>query len=182
MDADIRIGLTIWLKKGVMISHRNVIANVLQIAAFEKSWRDKQKTADGNYYTDVLLGLLPQSHIYGLVVMCHAGPFRGDQVIVLPKFELGTYMAAVQNFKISTLFVVSKAWFPRLVPALTSCRCHQSLSTCFGVGNSAANTTLAPRGRSSLARRPSVKKLLSTSRRHIRMSQSDRHMVGDFLR
>lgn len=165
-----------------MISHRNVIANVLQIAAFEKSWRDKQKTADGNYYTDVLLGLLPQSHIYGLVVMCHAGPFRGDQVIVLPKFELGTYMAAVQNFKISTLFVVSKAWFPRLVPALTSCRCHQSLSTCYGVGNSAANTTLAPRGRSSLARHLSVKKLLSTSRRHIQMSQSDRHMVGDFLR
>ncbi|OJJ04283.1 hypothetical protein ASPVEDRAFT_85686 [Aspergillus versicolor CBS 583.65] len=94
------------LPKGVMISHRNVIANVLQITALEKTWRDKQKTADGNYYTDVLLGLLPQSHIYGLIVMCHAGPFRGDQVIVLPKFELRTYMAAVQNFKISTLFVV----------------------------------------------------------------------------
>ncbi|KAL4920704.1 hypothetical protein BDW62DRAFT_176072 [Aspergillus aurantiobrunneus] len=94
------------LPKGVMISHRNVIANVLQITAFEKSWRDSQKTADGSYYTDVLLGLLPQSHIYGLVVMCHAGPFRGDQVIVLPKFELRTYMAAVQNFKISSLFVV----------------------------------------------------------------------------
>ncbi|KAL4873960.1 hypothetical protein BDV12DRAFT_181862 [Aspergillus spectabilis] len=94
------------LPKGVMISHRNVISNVLQITAFEKSWRDSQKTADGSYYTDVLLGLLPQSHIYGLVVMCHAGPFRGDQVIVLPKFELKTYMAAVQNFKITSLFVV----------------------------------------------------------------------------
>ncbi|KAL4958313.1 hypothetical protein BDW69DRAFT_190970 [Aspergillus filifer] len=94
------------LPKGVMISHRNVISNVLQVTAFEKSWRDSQKTPDSSYYTDVLLGLLPQSHIYGLVVMCHCGPFRGDQVIVLPKFELGTYMAAVQNFKISTLFVV----------------------------------------------------------------------------
>ncbi|KAL4932940.1 acyl--CoA ligase [Aspergillus undulatus] len=94
------------LPKGVMISHRNVIANVLQMTAFEKSWRDSQKTADGSYYTDVLLGLLPQSHIYGLVVMCHCGPFRGDQVVVLPRFELGTYLKAVQNFKISTLFVV----------------------------------------------------------------------------
>ncbi|KAL4962532.1 uncharacterized protein BDV14DRAFT_210530 [Aspergillus stella-maris] len=94
------------LPKGVMISHRNVISNALQVTAFEKSWRDSQKTPDGSYYTDVLLGLLPQSHIYGLVVMCHCGPFRGDQVIVLPKFELGTYMAAVQNFKIATLFVV----------------------------------------------------------------------------
>ncbi|KAL2818174.1 hypothetical protein BDW59DRAFT_175248 [Aspergillus cavernicola] len=94
------------LPKGVMISHRNVIANVLQITAFEKSWRDSQRTPDGRYYTDVLLGLLPQSHIYGLVVMCHAGPFRGDQVIVLPKFELRTYMAAVQKYRISSLFVV----------------------------------------------------------------------------
>ncbi|KAL2856373.1 hypothetical protein BJX68DRAFT_253496 [Aspergillus pseudodeflectus] len=94
------------LPKGVMISHRNVISNILQITASEKSWRDGQKTKDGQYYTDVLLGLLPQSHIYGLIVMCHAGPFRGDQVIVLPKFELETYMAAVQNFKITSLFVV----------------------------------------------------------------------------
>jgi acyl-CoA synthetase (AMP-forming)/AMP-acid ligase II len=89
-----------------MISHRNVISNILQITASEKSWRDAQKTKDGQYYTDVLLGLLPQSHIYGLIVMCHAGPFRGDQVIVLPKFELETYMAAVQNYKITSLFVV----------------------------------------------------------------------------
>ncbi|KAI9374605.1 hypothetical protein BJX61DRAFT_532245 [Aspergillus egyptiacus] len=94
------------LPKGVMISHRNVMANVLQIAAYEKAWRDTQRTPDGRYYTDVSLGLLPQSHIYGLVVMCHAGPFRGDQVIILPKFELKTYMEAVQNFKISSLFVV----------------------------------------------------------------------------
>ncbi|KAL3460846.1 hypothetical protein BJX64DRAFT_278274 [Aspergillus heterothallicus] len=94
------------LPKGVMISHRNVMSNILQISASEKSWRDTQKTTNGEYYTDVLLGLLPQSHIYGLIVMCHAGPFRGDQVIVLPKFDLGTYMAAVQNFKITSLFVV----------------------------------------------------------------------------
>ncbi|KAL4884284.1 hypothetical protein BJY04DRAFT_206085 [Aspergillus karnatakaensis] len=94
------------LPKGVMISHRNVIANVLQMTAFEKSWRDSQKTPDGRYYTEVLLGLLPQSHIYGLIVMCHAGPFRGDQLVVLPKFELKTYMAAVQDYKINTLFVV----------------------------------------------------------------------------
>ncbi|KAL4782212.1 hypothetical protein BJX76DRAFT_359200 [Aspergillus varians] len=94
------------LPKGVMISHRNVIANVLQFTAIEKSWRDSQKTADGNYYTDVTLGLLPQSHIYGLIVISHCGPFRGDQIIVLPKFELRTYLAAVQNFKISSLLVV----------------------------------------------------------------------------
>ncbi|PYH88435.1 phenylacetyl-CoA ligase [Aspergillus ellipticus CBS 707.79] len=95
------------LPKGVMISHRNVIANVLQIAAFEGSYRDTIKApGTQSSHTEVSLCLLPQSHIYSLVVICHAGPFRGDQTIVLPKFELKTYLASIQNFKISGLFLV----------------------------------------------------------------------------
>ncbi|RHZ54599.1 hypothetical protein CDV55_102806 [Aspergillus turcosus] len=94
------------LPKGVMISHRNVIANTLQITALEKTWRDSLSPAGGPRHTEVALGLLPQSHIYALVVICHAGPFRGDQVIVLPKFELKSYLSAIQQFKIMALFLV----------------------------------------------------------------------------
>jgi acyl-CoA synthetase (AMP-forming)/AMP-acid ligase II len=94
------------LPKGVMISHRNVIANTLQITASEKTWRDSQTPTGGLRYTDIALGLLPYSHIYALVVICHAGPFRGDQVIVLPKFELKSYLSAIQQFKIRSLFLV----------------------------------------------------------------------------
>jgi acyl-CoA synthetase (AMP-forming)/AMP-acid ligase II len=90
-----------------MISHRNVIANTLQITASEKTWRDSQTPTGGLRYTDIALGLLPYSHIYALVVICHAGPFRGDQVIVLPKFELKSYLSAIQQFKIRSLFLVS---------------------------------------------------------------------------
>ncbi|OJI84509.1 hypothetical protein ASPTUDRAFT_668386 [Aspergillus tubingensis CBS 134.48] len=95
------------LPKGVMISHRNVIANVLQIQAFEGTWRDSLRApgTQGNH-TEVALCLLPQSHIYCLVVICHASPFRGDQAVVLPKFELDLYLASIQNFKISSLFLV----------------------------------------------------------------------------
>ncbi|GFN20313.1 acyl--CoA ligase [Aspergillus tubingensis] len=95
------------LPKGVMISHRNVIANVLQIQAFEGTWRDYLRApgTQGNH-TEVALCLLPQSHIYCLVVICHASPFRGDQAVVLPKFELDLYLASIQNFKISSLFLV----------------------------------------------------------------------------
>jgi acyl-CoA synthetase (AMP-forming)/AMP-acid ligase II len=89
-----------------MISHRNVIANTLQITASEKTWRDSQTPTGGLRYTDIALGLLPYSHIYALVVICHAGPFRGDQVIVLPKFELKSYLSAIQQFKIRSLFLV----------------------------------------------------------------------------
>ncbi|KGO77992.1 protein of unknown function DUF4009 [Penicillium italicum] len=92
------------LPKGVKISHRNVIANTLQITKYEQSYRDGGGTKPAN--TEVALGLLPQSHIYGLVVIGHAGAYRGDQTIVLPKFELKSYLNAIQQYKITTLFLV----------------------------------------------------------------------------
>ena len=93
-----------------MISHRNVISNVLQIKAFEKSYRDSKKKPGDKYdFTEVALGLLPQSHIYALVVICHATVYRGDQVINLPKFEIGQFLAAIQRFKINVLFLVCLA-------------------------------------------------------------------------
>lgn len=87
-----------------MISHRNVMANTIQLTTYEKSWRESEFGPD---FTDVVLGLLPQSHIYSLVVICHLGPYRGDQVILLPKFEFDSYLSSIQDFKIGTLFLVS---------------------------------------------------------------------------
>ncbi|RMZ91015.1 hypothetical protein DV736_g1733, partial [Chaetothyriales sp. CBS 134916] len=91
------------LPKGVMISHRNVIANTIQIKVFDQESRDQ---AGGPSYHDVALGLLPQSHIYGLIVICHCSTYRGDQVIILPKFDLQNYLSAIQKYKISSLFIV----------------------------------------------------------------------------
>ncbi|KAL6718823.1 hypothetical protein ACLMJK_003057 [Lecanora helva] len=95
------------LPKGVMISHRNVIANVLQVTAFEKLQRNARKEPGSRYdVSEVVLGLLPQSHIYALVVICHASTYRGDQVINLPKFEMNSYLNAIQRFHINQLFLV----------------------------------------------------------------------------
>jgi ribosome assembly protein SQT1 len=90
------------LPKGVMISHRNVIANTMQISLYEKPDRDKF----GADYKEVALGLLPQSHIYALVVIAHCSTYRGDQVIILPKFDLQAYLMSLQRFKINTLYLV----------------------------------------------------------------------------
>jgi ribosome assembly protein SQT1 len=92
------------LQKGVMISHRNVIANVLQIGAYEKPTRDARPKSER---TEVGLGLLPLSHIYGLVVIAQASTYRGDAVIILPKFELQSFLGAIQIYKIRTLYLVS---------------------------------------------------------------------------
>lgn len=82
-----------------MISHRNVISNIMQISAYESLCRNGRK--------GVALGLLPLSHIYGLIVIAQASTYRGDTVIVMPKFELRSYLQAIQAYKINTLYLVS---------------------------------------------------------------------------
>jgi acyl-CoA synthetase (AMP-forming)/AMP-acid ligase II len=95
------------LPKGVMISHKNVIANVLQIATFETPGRDALKKQLGvSEYTENCLGLLPMSHIYGLVVVTHTGTYRGDGVVVLPKYDFEQLLQTIQDFKISMLYLV----------------------------------------------------------------------------
>ncbi len=99
-----------------MISHRNVIANVLQICTYEKPYREALKPPGADYPNpEVALGLLPQSHIYSLVVICHATTYRGDQVINLPKFEIQQYLNSIQRFKISMLYLVSRTSKPKTI-------------------------------------------------------------------
>ncbi|KND92583.1 putative 4-coumarate--CoA ligase 1 [Tolypocladium ophioglossoides CBS 100239] len=89
------------LPKAVMISHRNVIANVVQICAIDSVSRKELGVE-----TQTTLGVLPFSHIYGLVLVALVGQYRGDQVVVLPKFDLTAFLAAVQTYKIEQLSVV----------------------------------------------------------------------------
>nr|POF06983.1 acyl-coa ligase easd [Quercus suber] len=95
------------LPKGVMISHRNVIANTTQITAQESPCREKSRKEAGNpNYTENLLGLLPFSHIYGLIVICHVGAYRGDGVVVLPKYDFKGLLQVIQSHKIAMLYLV----------------------------------------------------------------------------
>ncbi|RKL35830.1 hypothetical protein BFJ72_g8530 [Fusarium proliferatum] len=89
------------LPKAVMISHRNIIANVLQLTTYESVSRQK----DG-IETQACLGALPFSHIYGLLIISFASTFRGDEVVVLPEFDLEKALVAVQTYKIAHMFVV----------------------------------------------------------------------------
>lgn len=90
-------------QKAVMISHRNVIANVLQAVTYESVGKKSKSIG-----TEMLLGLLPLSHIYGLVVLGHTAVWRGDQIVVLPRFEFTEFLTAIEKYRLSTLHVVSK--------------------------------------------------------------------------
>jgi acyl-CoA synthetase (AMP-forming)/AMP-acid ligase II len=84
-----------------MISHYNVISNVLQHVTYESTPRAKRGVT-----TQAVTGFLPLSHIYGLVIAAHTMTWRGDQVIILPKFEFQDFLQSVQEFKIRQLLVV----------------------------------------------------------------------------
>jgi acyl-CoA synthetase (AMP-forming)/AMP-acid ligase II len=84
-----------------MLSHRCVIANILQLAVHERQTRRELGVE-----TQTVLGLLPFSHIYGLTVIALQSQYRGDGVIVLPRFELTSYLESVARYRIEELFVV----------------------------------------------------------------------------
>lgn len=84
-----------------MISHLNTIANVVQDCTFDSVARRKY-----NIDTQVSLGLLPLSHIYGLSVVALVSQYRGDEVIILPRFGLRQFLGAIGRFRVEHLCVV----------------------------------------------------------------------------
>ncbi|MFA5910922.1 MAG: 4-coumarate--CoA ligase family protein [Vicinamibacterales bacterium] len=85
---------TTGLPKGVLLTHRNLIANLLQIDAMEP--HDMQ----------ALLGVLPFFHIYGMVVIMNFGLMRGATVVTLMRFDLETVLRILQDFPIAMAHVV----------------------------------------------------------------------------
>jgi 4-coumarate--CoA ligase len=88
---------TTGLPKGVMLTHYNLVANIVQV-----------KTVNGDSIgpKDSFLGCLPFFHIYGLVVVLLTGLYRGNTVTVMTKFELELFLTTVQSQKVTTLHLV----------------------------------------------------------------------------
>ena len=86
---------TTGLPKGVMLTHRNLVANVLQAAA----------TVDVRG-EDVVLGVLPFFHIYGMSVIMNVALYRGAAVVTMPRFDLERCLEIIQEHRVSLAFVV----------------------------------------------------------------------------
>jgi len=87
---------TTGLPKGVMLTHRNLVANILQLDAVNHFHHD----------SDTTIAFLPFFHIYGMVVIAMAGLWSGATLVVMPKFDLETYLDLVERYRATLLHVV----------------------------------------------------------------------------
>ena len=99
--------------KGVMLSHHNVISNVVQITACEAgklSHDGSKKTPnipDAPYPEgDKILSCLPFFHIYGLTSLVLSPIFNGITTIILAKFEITKFCSLIQEHKITFIYIV----------------------------------------------------------------------------
>ena len=80
--------------KGVMLTHRNLVANVLQSEPFIGLGPD-----------DVVLAVLPFTHIYGLTVLLNLALKYRSRLVTLPRFDLAEFLRAIQEFRCTTVFI-----------------------------------------------------------------------------
>ncbi|WP_020659257.1 AMP-binding protein [Amycolatopsis benzoatilytica] len=95
---------TTGLPKGVMLTHRNVVANLEQNAA---GWHVGS--------ADVVSAALPFFHIYGFVIILATALRAGATIVTLPKYSLAAYLQMVQDYRVTRAFLA-----PPIVLALAS--------------------------------------------------------------
>ncbi|KIW82269.1 hypothetical protein Z517_05296 [Fonsecaea pedrosoi CBS 271.37] len=81
--------------KGVMISHKNVIAQIMQMRSLGR--KDLPR---------VLLGVLPLFHITGLVQILQLPIVIDQEVVLMPKFEMKAMMDTIVKYKCDELWLV----------------------------------------------------------------------------
>jgi acyl-CoA synthetase (AMP-forming)/AMP-acid ligase II len=88
--------------KVVQLTHRNLVANVIQSSA-----------AIEIHDTDTMIGVLPFFHVYGLTVLMNLALWRGATVVTMPRFELDEFLRLMAEHRVTFACLV-----PPIVVAL----------------------------------------------------------------
>src|SRR5215211_8967105 len=86
---------TTGLPKGVMLTHRNLVANICQMGPPHHIDHDER-----------VIAVLPFFHIYGMVVILNAALAHGATLVTMPRFDLADYLRALQEHRITRAYVV----------------------------------------------------------------------------
>jgi acyl-CoA synthetase (AMP-forming)/AMP-acid ligase II len=81
---------TTGLSKGVMLTHRNLVANMEQIRAVHRIAGD-----------DVLVGVLPFFHIYGQTVVLNLGLSQGATIVTMPRFDMAAFLDVLERHRVT---------------------------------------------------------------------------------
>jgi acyl-CoA synthetase (AMP-forming)/AMP-acid ligase II len=84
--------------KGVMLTSRNIISQILAIEAVT----DAQVIVPGA----AVIAVLPFFHIYGIMAFLTFGLARGAKIVCMPRFDLEQYIALVREHEVPVLHVV----------------------------------------------------------------------------
>ncbi|XP_076314405.1 uncharacterized protein LOC143226826 isoform X2 [Tachypleus tridentatus] len=87
---------TTWLPKGVILTHHNIISNIYQVThpdIFPLTTKD------------VILGVLPFFHCFGLVLVSLCSVIRGCSVVVTSRFKPELFLTAVQQYKVTVILL-----------------------------------------------------------------------------
>jgi 4-coumarate--CoA ligase len=85
---------TTGLCKGVMLTQRNMVANIAQILATAQFRSDES-----------LVAVLPFFHIYGMQVLMNCTLRAGATIVTLPRFDLEQFLRVHQDYRITRSFV-----------------------------------------------------------------------------
>jgi acyl-CoA synthetase (AMP-forming)/AMP-acid ligase II len=81
--------------KGVMLTHRNLVANLAQV--------DGAMRLDPD---EVVVGVLPFFHIYGMTVIMNLALRAGATIVTMPRFDLEGFLKIIQDHKVTRAYVV----------------------------------------------------------------------------
>ncbi|MGH4025287.1 MAG: AMP-binding protein [Pseudonocardiaceae bacterium] len=80
--------------KGVMLTHRNLVANLVQSQPLFTVVPDTR-----------VLAVLPFFHIYGMTVLMNLGLYTRATVVTLPKFDLETFLRTIQEYRTNRVYI-----------------------------------------------------------------------------
>jgi acyl-CoA synthetase (AMP-forming)/AMP-acid ligase II len=85
---------TTGLAKGVMLTHRNLVANLCQ---YEPVRRIDE--------SDRVIAVLPFFHIYGQTLILNDALRRGACIVTMPRFDLAQFLAAIEHHAVTACYV-----------------------------------------------------------------------------
>eukprot|EP01117_Protostelium_nocturnum_P016448 TRINITY_DN6506_c0_g4_i1.p1 TRINITY_DN6506_c0_g4~~TRINITY_DN6506_c0_g4_i1.p1 ORF type:complete len:537 (-),score=207.78 TRINITY_DN6506_c0_g4_i1:21-1631(-) len=90
---------TTGLPKGVVLTHYNIISNVIQVSSLDTFFTKETPYA-------ITIGVLPFFHVYGITIIMNVNLYQGVTVITMSKFDLKLYLELIQKYKVTRLAAV----------------------------------------------------------------------------